>query len=65
MTPKEKAKELGEKAIKILGVYNYHIDDDAKDIALLCVNEILNGSRLFYIEDYDYWKKVKGEIGLL
>ncbi len=34
----------------------------AKLCALIVVDEILEGSRLFYTEDYDYWKKVKQEL---
>ena len=34
----------------------------AKQCALIAVDEIINGSRLFYIEDYDYWQEVKQEI---
>jgi hypothetical protein len=62
MTVKEKAKEL-------VGRFDYNIygweDDNQKECALICINEILKGSRLFYIEDYDYWNKVKQEINKL
>ncbi len=34
----------------------------AKKSALIAVDEILSGSRLFYIQDYDYWQEVKQEI---
>ena len=56
MTPKEKAKQLVEQFSWI------DCSSDAKQCALICVDEILNGSRLFYIKDYDYWKEVKQEI---
>lgn len=68
-TPKEKAKELFSK------MYN-NVNDNViiqrndielwkntfKQCALIAVEEILNGSRLFYIEDYDYWQEVKQEL---
>ena len=60
MTPKEKAIELLEK---MLNGFQFNIDEyTAKKNALIAVDEILNGSRLFYIEDYDYWQEVKQEI---
>tara|TARA_R100000951_G_scaffold94832_1_gene83723 strand:- start:23 stop:232 length:210 start_codon:yes stop_codon:yes gene_type:complete len=69
MIAKEKAKELW---IKMLGTnahyLNKNIETDkiiAKQCALVCVDEILNGSRLFYVEDYDYWKEVEQEINKL
>ena len=72
MTPKEKANELISKyAIKLPTKYNNIVDEVkiwdynvilAKQCALITVDEILNGSRLFYIEDYNYWKEVKQEI---
>ena len=64
MTPKEKAKELMQKAYD-LDQHNKTTQSRCKQIALLCVDEILNGSRLFYIEDYDYWKEVNQQIRLL
>jgi len=69
MTQTEKAKELVEK---MLGENNHYLNKNievdkliAKQCALICVDEILNGSRLFYIEDYDYWREVKQEINKL
>jgi len=67
MTPKEKAKEL---TARYLGYTPTDFNDieigfsiyKAKKNALICVDEILTGSRLFYIQDYDYWKEVKKEI---
>jgi len=56
MIAKEKAKELVDKFSWI------DCSSDAKQCALICVDEILNGSRLFYIEDYEYWREVKQEI---
>ena len=65
MTPKEKANELWAKMLGGNEGYELTIEIDkliAKQDALICVDEILNGSRLFYIEDYDYWQEVKQEI---
>ena len=61
MTPKEKAQELVDKFEQLVNGK----DENTKQCALICVDEILNGSRLFYIEDYDYWKQVKQEIETL
>ena len=56
MTPKEKAEEL-------VGQFSWiDCSSDAKQCALICVDEIIGGSRLFYIEDYEYWREVKQEI---
>jgi hypothetical protein len=64
MTAKEKANEL------INSFYFHAIEDnnyameysDGINCALICVDTILKGSRLFYIEDYTYWEEVKQEI---
>ena len=56
MTAKEKAMQIAMKFNK------KGETDNAKQCALICVDEILGGSRLFYIEDYSYWKEVKEEI---
>ena len=70
MTPKEKAIELANKFI-LKSVFDMTDEElkeqreQGKSFAIICVDEILNGSRLFYIEDYDYWKEVKQEISLL
>jgi len=63
MTPKEKAKELVDKFSDITTGWNFI--EAAKECALICVDEILNGSRLYYFEDYSYWKEVKEEINKL
>jgi len=56
MTPKEKAEEL-------VGQFSWiDCSSDAKQCALICVDEIIGGSRLFYIEDYEYWREVKQEL---
>ena len=66
MTAKEKAKELvSEFTFYQLPEGKRILFDDAKRCAFICVDEILEGSRLFYIEDYYYWKEVKEEINKL
>ena len=56
MTPKEKAEEL-------VGQFSWiDCSSDVKQCALICVDEIIGGSRLFYIEDYEYWREVKQEL---
>ena len=67
MTPKDKAIELVGKFndhIEMVSDYRYELGF-AKNRALICVDEILGGSRLFYIEDYSYWQEVKQEINKL
>jgi hypothetical protein len=75
MTPKEKAKELVDK-FNVFSKdntpdFDKYFDQEvairiskysAKQCALIAIDEILKGSRLFYIEDYDYWQEVKQEI---
>ena len=56
MIAKEKAKQLVEQFSWI------DCSSDAKQCALICVDEIIGGSRLFYIEDYEYWREVKQEL---
>jgi len=65
MTPKEKAIELYEH---YWSVYYAdlaedftidYIDNISKKCALICVNEIIDSCRYFYIE---FWKEVKQEI---
>lgn len=41
------------------------LEGQAKRYAKLVVEEILNGSRLFYEQDYTYWNTVKEEIDIL
>jgi hypothetical protein len=66
MTPKEKAVELVEKFYSpidynLVGLFSVK-NTVSKQCALIAVYEILNGSRLFYFEDYKYWNEVKQEI---
>ena len=64
MTQKEKAIELVERFWKHQSDDYPNSDEDyhAKLCALICVDEIIHGSRLFYIKDYEYWIEVKQEI---
>ena len=52
-----------EKAEELVGQFSWiDCSSDAKQCALICVDEIIGGSRLFYIEDYEYWREVKQEL---
>jgi hypothetical protein len=62
MKPKEKAEELVWKYSRALQLWDEENSLKAIQCALIAVDEILNGSRLFYIEDYKYWQEVKQEI---
>jgi hypothetical protein len=65
-SPKEKADYLVEEFLYIENEYKEYLDfKQAKECALIAVEEILNGSRLFYEQDYTYWNTVKEEIGKL
>ena len=72
MTPKEKAKEFCNKFLK---TYKTYLDlpfgtarEEAKENALMAVNEILNHHSqeqgLYRIDTY-YWQQVKQEIDKL
>jgi hypothetical protein len=67
MTPKEKAEELVNKYLLATPI-PFHIED-AKQCALICVDEILQ--EIENIDDgqtfipYEYWGQVKKEIELL
>jgi hypothetical protein len=61
MTPKEKAKQLVQ--VFHLGIFVIEFKWQAKDCALIAVDEIWNAlesARVF--EEYDYWQEVKKEI---
>lgn len=60
MTPKEKANELVERYVVLTTGWNYI--EVAKKCALMRVNEILEGSMLVHVADYNYWTDVKQEI---
>lgn len=59
MTPKEKAKELYNKFC----TRKFHFDD-AQEIALIAVDEIMEVINIISSTDsqYNYWKQVKQEI---
>ena len=63
MTPQEKAKELVDKMYATQGPENGITEHEAKQCALIAVDEIWNeleNARVF--EEYDYWQEVKQEI---
>ena len=62
MTPKEKANELVNKYLMNTPV-GFHIDD-AKECALIAVDEILNNDGFTQFDIYltEYWQEVKKEI---
>jgi len=67
MTPKEKAKELKDKYMNVK--WQIYLDD-AKQCALIAVNELIESHLLLYtthdsepsIRCKRYWKEVKQEI---
>lgn len=70
MTPKEKAKQLFNKYAMYLRanlMYDEEANEDAKECALIAVDEILNWHLefLFISKDsvgHQYWQEVKQEI---
>ena len=73
MTPKEKAKEFMQKAYD-LNQHNKPSQSRCKQIALLCVDEIIKATQREYINDsgteleiipMQYWIDVKHELSLL
>ncbi len=62
MTPKEKAEELVQKYMMNTPV-GFHIED-AKECALIAVDEILNNDGFTQFDIYltEYWQQVKQEI---
>ena len=66
MTPKEKAMELMQKAYA-LDQHNKTTQSRCKQIALLCVDEILKARTVGntgVIIDKEYWQEVREEISL-
>lgn len=68
-TPTEKAKELIEKYLKldieIGGQHDGYLTmkmHDAKQCALIAVDEILNAVTTIADKKYEYWQEVKTEI---
>jgi len=65
MTPKEKAKELMQKAYD-LDKFNKTTRSRCKQIALLCVNEIITCQHFHWSRTNEgYWKEVVKEINTL
>jgi hypothetical protein len=62
MTPKEKAEQLVEKFI--YRTKDYVEIEDAKDCAIIAVDEILN-AHLFDLDEKQYWQQVKIVIEML
>ena len=69
MTSKEKAKELLWKYLPILESWKKNNSNDAKQCALIAVDEIINvapNDKSIFGTDYltvkEYWKEVKKEI---
>ena len=67
MTPKEKAEELVDKFYKINEGVNLIYFEEAKQCALIAVDEILDMVKHTPIEfiETDYWQEVKQEINEL
>ena len=70
MTPKEKAEELHNKFYKINEGVNLIYFEEAKQCALIAVEEILdNFPNEFWdeylIDNFKYWQEVKKEIEVL
>jgi hypothetical protein len=68
MTPKEKAQELYNKFYNTSS-HQHHVEsrkDNAKQCALIAVDEILKVSTFFkLITETEYWNEVKKEIEAL
>lgn len=61
MTPKEKAVELVNKFLQYADTFHNGNLYNAKQCALLAVDEILN-AHLFDLDEKQYWQQVKTEI---
>ena len=63
MTPKEKAKELVDRFLQ-----RRYTDEDSKECALICVDEVLKNSLQLpvllstAVSEEIYWEEVKQEI---
>jgi hypothetical protein len=66
MTPKEKALQLFNSfRDKTFARTEYCQNRNAKDTALICVNEILNAVTTIADKKFDYYQEVKQEINKL
>ena len=71
MTPKEKAIELVGKFSPLVEYWDFYNNElrinedilkDAKQCAIIAVDEILNITLSYAGKDYDFWQEVKIEI---
>ena len=65
MTPKEKAEELHNKFYKINEGVNLIYFEEAKQCALIAVDEIMLNEKINHSsldKTYEYWEEVKNEI---
>jgi hypothetical protein len=62
MTPKEKAREIYDKMCYILMVDGGSLHDEAKQCALIAVDEIIDLVKHIDVDSEDYWNEVKQEI---
>jgi hypothetical protein len=60
ITPKEKAKEISDKYLKIL---NSHFINEAKQCALIAVEELIK--YMPGATDREFWEQVKQELEVL
>ena len=68
MTPKEKAEELHNKFYKINEGVNLIYFEEAKQCALIAVDEIMLNEKINHSsldKTYEYWREVKKEIEAL
>jgi hypothetical protein len=62
MTPQEKAWELNQKYMEMQHYLENDAWNNAKECALIAVNEILADRMPFEHSSVEYWKEVKKEI---
>jgi len=63
MTPKEKAQELFDKYFEFVEAYSVQGQyENAKQCALIAVDEILDIVKHIDVDSEDYWQEVKQEI---
>jgi hypothetical protein len=63
MTPKEKAKELFDKYFEFVEAYSVQgQNENAKQCALIAVDEIIDLVKHIDVDSEDYWNEVKQEI---
>ena len=68
MTAKEKAKELFDRFYEIEPVEPIYFGvniGQAKQCALICVDEIIEAESNYYPNEINYWQEVKEEISKL